>query len=63
MNAAQAALTFFVGPIARVLVRKAAEQARTETEFYENLQSHIAREEDRADFRRRLRKDWDPRVR
>jgi eukaryotic-like serine/threonine-protein kinase len=62
MKAAQEALTFFVGPIARVLVRKAAEQAGTEAEFYEQLQTHLAREEDKAAFRRRLRKDWDPRL-
>ena len=35
MSTAQEALAFFVGPIARVLVRNAADAARNEAEFYE----------------------------
>jgi serine/threonine-protein kinase len=62
LEAAQEALTFFVGPIARVLVRKAAERAPSEAAFYEFLETHLPREEDKTAFRRRLRKDADRRV-
>jgi serine/threonine-protein kinase len=62
MNAAQEALAFFVGPIARVLVRKAADAARSEAEFYEQLETQLGRQEDKAAFRRRLRHDRDPRL-
>jgi serine/threonine-protein kinase len=62
LEAAQEALTFFVGPIARILVRKAAERAPSEAAFYEFLETHLPREEDKTAFRRRLRKDADRRV-
>jgi serine/threonine-protein kinase len=62
MAAAQEALTFFLGPIARILVRKAAEVARGEAAFHELLEAHLPREEDRTAFRRRLRNAGDRRT-
>jgi serine/threonine-protein kinase len=62
MREAQEALTYFVGPIARVLVRRAADRARTADEFYTELMTHLASEADRTAFRRQVRKDWDPRI-
>jgi serine/threonine protein kinase len=54
-SAAQAALTTILGPIARVLVRQALAQSRSSDEFLEKLDAHLARDEERAEFRRQLR--------
>jgi eukaryotic-like serine/threonine-protein kinase len=59
--AAQTALTVFLGPIAKVLVRKAVDQARTTDEFFDRLAAHLTRDEDRAAFRRQVSKFRDPR--
>jgi serine/threonine-protein kinase len=53
--AAQAALAFFVGPIARVLVRDAAAQARSGRDFIERLCAHVPKPDEQALLRRRLR--------
>jgi serine/threonine-protein kinase len=53
--AAQAALAFFVGPIARVLVRDAAAQARSGRDFIERLCAHVPKPDEQASLRRRLR--------
>jgi serine/threonine-protein kinase len=59
--AAQTALTLFLGPIAKVLVRQAVSQAHTSDEFFDRLAGHLTRDEDRAAFRRQLSKFRDPR--
>jgi serine/threonine-protein kinase len=58
--AAQTALTVFLGPIAKVLVRQAASQGGTAEEFFGRLIAHLTRDEDRAAFRRQLQKYNDP---
>jgi serine/threonine-protein kinase len=58
--AAESALAFHVGPIARVLVKQAARDATSNRDFYERLVRHIDREDDRAAFRRKLSRDWGP---
>jgi serine/threonine-protein kinase len=55
MAAAQAALAFFVGPIARVLVRDAAAKASSGRDFVELLCAHVPKPEEQATLRRRLR--------
>jgi eukaryotic-like serine/threonine-protein kinase len=52
IEAAQTALTFHVGPIAKVLVKKAASQAASTEDLYNRLATHITRDEDRATFLR-----------
>jgi serine/threonine-protein kinase len=54
-SAAQAALTTILGPIARVLVRQALAQSRSSDEFFDKLDAHLPRDEERAEFRRQLR--------
>ncbi len=61
--AAQAALTQFMGPIARVLVRQAAQQATSPAEFIDRLCAHLAKPEETAALRRRLRAEVEPRLR
>jgi serine/threonine-protein kinase len=58
--AAQEALTFYVGPIARVLVKRALNEATSTQDFYARMAAHIEREEDRSAFRRTLARDWGP---
>jgi serine/threonine-protein kinase len=53
IEAAEAALTFHIGPIAKVLVKKAAGQARSLDDLYERLAKHITDEEERAAFLRK----------
>jgi serine/threonine protein kinase len=57
----QRALTVILGPIAKVLVRQALLQSRSTEEFIEGLTAHLTRDEDRAEFRRQLRKHRDSR--
>jgi serine/threonine-protein kinase len=54
VSSAQTALAFFVGPIARVLVRNAAMQAVSSEEFIERLCAHVANADEAAQLRRRL---------
>ena len=58
--AAQAALAFFVGPIARVLVRDAARQAASPADFIERLCTQVTKPEERLALRRRLRAEVEP---
>jgi predicted Ser/Thr protein kinase len=58
--AAQAALAFYMGPIAKILVAQALAQAASVRDFFDRLATHIAREEDRREFRRKLSADWGP---
>jgi eukaryotic-like serine/threonine-protein kinase len=55
LAAAEETLTFFVGPIARVLVRKAAAQVTSVAELQDRLVGHIPHPADAAEFRRKFR--------
>lgn len=63
LAAAQAALAQFMGPIARVLVRQAAQQATSPADFIDRLCAHLAKPEETAALRRRLRAEVEPRLR
>ena len=59
-EAAQAALAFFVGPIARVLVRNAAAQAVSARDFIDRLCAHVSKPDEVTALRRRLRAEVEP---
>jgi serine/threonine-protein kinase len=61
--AAQAALAFFVGPIARMLVRQAVADASSPQDFIERLCSHVTKPDELAALRRRLRAELEPHLR
>ena len=61
--AAQAALAQVMGPIARVLARQAAEQAASPEDFIERLCASVARADQAALLRRRLRAEVEPKLR
>ncbi len=61
--AAQSVLTFFVGPIARVLVRDAATKAASAQDFLDQLCSHVSKPDEAAALRRRLRSEVEPQLR
>ncbi len=61
--AAQAALAFFVGPIARMLVRQAAADASSPQDFIERLCAHLTKPDEIVALRRRLRAEVEPRLR
>ncbi len=63
LAAAQAALAQFMGPIARVLARQAAAQATSPRDFFERLCAHLAKPEETAALRRRLRAEVEPKLR
>jgi eukaryotic-like serine/threonine-protein kinase len=63
VTAAQSVLTFFVGPIARVLVRDAAAQAASPRDFIDRLCAHVSKPEELTALRRRLRAEVEPRMR
>jgi serine/threonine-protein kinase len=54
VSSAQTALAFFVGPIARVLVRDAAMQAVSNRDFIDRLCVHVPNPDEAAQLRRRL---------
>jgi serine/threonine-protein kinase len=54
ITAAEQALTQYLGPIARVLVKQTLAKTNSRQEFVALLADHIPREEDRAAFRRKL---------
>jgi TIR domain-containing protein len=54
-EAIRALLAGYVGPIAKVLVAKTANEARTADEFCERLATHVAAPLDRASFLRAVR--------
>ncbi|MGE4047685.1 MAG: serine/threonine-protein kinase, partial [Acetobacteraceae bacterium] len=62
LAAAQGALAFFVGPIARVLVRDAAAQATSGRNFIDRLCAHVPSPQEADALRRRLRADVEPRL-
>ena len=62
LKAAQAAVAFHVGPIARVLVHKAATQARSPRDFIDQLCAHVPKPEEAAALRRRLRSEVEPKL-
>jgi eukaryotic-like serine/threonine-protein kinase len=62
MAAAQTALTFYIGPIARVLVRKAAADARSGTDFIVRLCAHVPKPDEALALRRRLRAEVEPKL-
>ena len=53
IEAARSALTLYIGPIAAVLVRKAAAEAASLDDFHDRLSGHVP-EEERNAFRSRL---------
>ncbi len=55
VDAAQAALASFVGPIAKVLARRAAERAHSLDDFHDMLATELGSEDERIAFRRKLR--------
>lgn len=63
MMAAQTALAFHVGPIARMLVRQAASQAASRQDFIELLCAHVTKPDELTALRRRLRADVEPKLR
>jgi serine/threonine-protein kinase len=63
ITAAQTVLTFFVGPIARVLVRDAAKQVASRQEFLDRLCAHVTRPDELVALRRRLRAEVEPALR
>lgn len=52
IEAAQKALTFHIGPIAKIMVRKALAQATTLQDLHDRLAAHIEHEADRQAFRK-----------
>jgi hypothetical protein len=52
LNTAAEHLTKYLGPIAKILVRKEANKARTLPELYQNLADHIPIEQEKAIFLR-----------
>jgi serine/threonine-protein kinase len=50
LDRAEKALVGFVGPIARILVRKAGADSRTVDELWERLASHVPTEAERRQF-------------
>ena len=63
VDAAQAALVVHVGPMARVLARKAAAEAKSPRDFIERLCAHVPKQEDNNVLRRRLQADVEPKLR
>jgi eukaryotic-like serine/threonine-protein kinase len=61
-TAAQTVLAHFVGPIARMLVRDAAAQATSGTEFIDSLCSHVSKPDELSTLRRRLRTEVEPKL-
>lgn len=62
LKAAQAALAFHLGPIARILVQRAAAQANSPRDFMEALAAHVTKPEEAAALRRRLRTEVEPKL-
>jgi tRNA A-37 threonylcarbamoyl transferase component Bud32 len=62
LKAAQAAVAFYLGPIARVLVQKAAAQARSPRDFIDALCAHVTKPDEAAALRRRLRAEVEPKL-
>jgi serine/threonine-protein kinase len=62
LKAAQAAVAFYLGPIARVLVQKAAAQARSPRDFTDALCAHVTKPDEAAALRRRLRSEVEPKL-
>ena len=55
LEAARAALTPHIGPIARVLVRKVSGEAASVEDFHDRLAAHLPTAEEKAAFRSRVR--------
>jgi serine/threonine-protein kinase len=55
LEEARSVLAYFVGPIARVLVKRAASVAASLTDFQERLASEIPSAEERKAFLKRLK--------
>ena len=62
LKAAQAIVAFYLGPIARVLVQKAAVQARSPRDFIDLLCAHVTKPDEAAALRRRLRSEVEPKL-
>jgi serine/threonine-protein kinase len=63
VDAAQAALVVFVGPMARVLARKAATEATSARDFIDRLCAHVSKPDDNAALRRKLAVEVEPKLR
>jgi hypothetical protein len=63
VDAAQAALVVFVGPMARVLARKAAAEATSARDFIDRLCAHVSKPDDNAALRRKLAVEVEPKLR
>jgi serine/threonine-protein kinase len=63
VEAAQAALVVYVGPMARVLARKAAAEATSARDFIERLCAHVPAPKDNTAFRRKLQAQVEPKLR
>jgi eukaryotic-like serine/threonine-protein kinase len=61
-SAAQTVLAYFVGPIARMLVRDAAARATSGAEFIDSLCSHVSKPDELSTLRRRLRTEVEPKL-
>jgi serine/threonine-protein kinase len=62
IEAAQTVLAFFVGPIARMLVRQAAAEASSRQDFLDRVAAHVTKPDEVAALRRRLRAEVTPRL-
>ena len=54
LELAEKSLASYVGPLARVLIKQAAERSGNIKELYAQLATHIDSEEERRDFLARL---------
>jgi len=63
LAAAQTVLAFFVGPIARMMVRQAAQNVASPQDFIDRLCAHVSKPDELATLRRRLRAEVEPKLR
>jgi serine/threonine-protein kinase len=63
LAAAQALLAQYVGPMARVLARQAAQAAVSPQDFFDRLCATLTKPEESTALRRRLRTDVEPKLR
>jgi serine/threonine-protein kinase len=63
VDAAQAALVVYVGPMARVMARQAAAQAVSPQDFIDRLCANVTKPDDSAALRRKLRAEVEPKLR
>ncbi|MEI9985713.1 MAG: hypothetical protein WDN69_22545 [Aliidongia sp.] len=59
LQAAETALAHYMGPIAKLLVRRAADQAGSIDDFRDRLIANLAKPDEAAALRRKLAQDLD----